>query len=171
MTFGRPSMIANWLSNAVPLPLMIDDYFLDTQTEGSATRPDGGATEVAFFVKSLELYRIINDSLLELYMRPGEGETQDKEFLVSVLQLDSRLTQWARSIPNHLCHLPGEAKADFILQRQRIVLRARWVSYISISSHLPDVSLTREITKLPSRSHTRPSSNCGRVFTKTDKTK
>ncbi|KAF5003709.1 hypothetical protein FDECE_9759 [Fusarium decemcellulare] len=134
MTFGRPSMVADWLSDAVPLPLMIDDDFLDTQTKAAATRPDGRTTEVAFFIKSLELYRIVNDSLLRLYMGPKEEATieNDNDTLASVLQLDSRLTQWVRSIPCQLSTAFKAADEDFIFQRQRIVLRARASSSVVV---------------------------------------
>uniref|UniRef100_A0A0B7JZM6 Xylanolytic transcriptional activator regulatory domain-containing protein n=2 Tax=Bionectria ochroleuca TaxID=29856 RepID=A0A0B7JZM6_BIOOC len=129
MTFGRPSMIANWLSDAVPLPLMIDDDYLDMVNESSAVRPDGKPTEVAFFVKSLELYRITNNSLLELYIRPLEIRVHDQQLLASVLEFDSTLTRWAWTIPDQLCYTPEEGKTSqsFILQRQRIVLRSRYL--------------------------------------------
>ncbi|EWZ80000.1 hypothetical protein FOWG_15871 [Fusarium oxysporum f. sp. lycopersici MN25] len=125
MTFGRPSMIADWLSKAVPLPSMIDDDFLDTQIKPSAVRPDGRTTEVAFFIKSLELYSIVNDALRRLYMGPMETSGKSDETLTSVLQLDSRLTKWARSIPEQLSCTFKPDDEDFIFQRQRIVLRAR----------------------------------------------
>jgi hypothetical protein len=124
-------MIANWLSDAVPLPLMIDDDYLDMVNESSAVRPDGKSTEVAFFIKSLELYRITNNSLLELYIRPLEMQVQDQQPLASVLEFDSTLTRWAWTIPDQLCYTPEEGKTSqsFILQRQRIVLRSRYVWY------------------------------------------
>ncbi|KAK1252000.1 hypothetical protein MKX08_003187, partial [Trichoderma sp. CBMAI-0020] len=90
MTFGRPSMIANWLFDAVPLPVMIDDDFLDSQSEPSITRPDGGTPRIAFFIKSVELYSIVNDCLLELYMRQPEKTGQSVEQIASVLQFDDR---------------------------------------------------------------------------------
>ncbi|KAM0420552.1 hypothetical protein ACHAPT_011721 [Fusarium lateritium] len=127
MTFGRPSMIADWLSDAVPLPLMIDDDFLDTQVKPAAVRPDGRTTEVAFFIKSLELYSIVNDSLLQLYMSPKEKSAKENDLLASVLRLDSQLTQWARSIPQQLSCAHTSTDEDFLFQRQRIVLRARYL--------------------------------------------
>lgn len=125
MTFGRPSMIANWLSDAVPLPLMIDDDYLDIPIESSAVRPDGKPTEVVFFVKSLELYGIVNNSLLELYMRPREKLAHDQQVLASVLEFDSTLTRWAWTIPNQLCYTLEKTQQDFIIRRRSIVLRSR----------------------------------------------
>ena len=121
-------MIADWLCNAVPLPRMIDDEFLDQQTEPSAIRPDGRTTAVAFFIKSLELYSIVNDSLLELYMRPGRNSTQGLERLSSVLQFDGRLIEWADSIPEKIRYSASRPQDDMVFLRQSIVLRARCVS-------------------------------------------
>lgn len=120
-------MIADWLCNAVPLPTMIDDEYLDQQTEPSAIRPDGGTTAVAFFIKSLELYSIVNGSLLELYMRPGRNSAEGLERLSSVLQFDDRLMQWANSIPEKIRYVASKPQDDMVFLRQSIVLRARCV--------------------------------------------
>jgi hypothetical protein len=125
MTFGRPSMIAKWLQTPSGLPAMIDDEFLDTQTEPAAVRPDGGATVMAFFRKSLELYDIINDTLIELYLDPKDSRRKNVHHLGLVLGLDQRLIEWAESLPSHLeysLRAPDEALA---FRRQRVVLRAR----------------------------------------------
>lgn len=129
MTFGRPSMIADWLSDAVPLPLMIDDDYLDSPIQSSPVRPDGRTTEVAFFIKSLELYSIVNRSLLELYMMPRDKASSYQRTLASVLECESSLTRWALSIPEQLRYSLEKNDEDFIFQRQRIVLRARWVFF------------------------------------------
>lgn len=125
MTFGRPSMIANWLSDAVPLPLMIDDEFLDTQRQAAARRPDGKSSRVGFFILSLELYSIVNDFLLELYMNPLSRAVTARKSLSTVIGYDSRLEQWLRSMPEFLRWSSQGPVDNFILQRQRIVLRAR----------------------------------------------
>ncbi|KFG79883.1 putative C6 transcription factor [Metarhizium anisopliae] len=127
MTFGRPSMIANWMSVAVPLPRMIDDDYLDTQTTSSSTRPDGEATKVSFFIESTTLYEIVNDSLLEIYMNPENKSTEDDVKLLTVVHHDSRLSKWLSSIPENLLYSVSSSAEDFILQRQRIVLRARYL--------------------------------------------
>ncbi|KAG6996936.1 hypothetical protein FOFC_07909 [Fusarium oxysporum] len=127
MTFGRPSMIANWLYDAVPPPSMIDDEFLDTQSKPSAVRPDGGGTPtIAFFIKSVELYSIVNDCLLELYMQQPQNAGESVGHIASVLQFDDRLVHWMRSVPEGLLY-PSPANANYILQRQRIVLRSRYL--------------------------------------------
>lgn len=48
-------MKADWLYDAIPLLVMIDDDFLDTQANPPVVRPDGRTTEVASFVKSRAL--------------------------------------------------------------------------------------------------------------------
>ncbi|GKZ51933.1 hypothetical protein AbraIFM66951_008318 [Aspergillus brasiliensis] len=68
VTLGRPSMIPRALPNPAPLPSMIDDEFFEVQTEGSAMRPDGRPCNMSFAVKTLELYEIMNDVLVDLYM-------------------------------------------------------------------------------------------------------
>ncbi|KAH8678470.1 fungal-specific transcription factor domain-containing protein [Xylariales sp. PMI_506] len=126
LTFGRPSMIARWLPNPVPPPLMIDDEFLDTQKKSAPIRPDGKPALLAFFIKSDELYNIVNDVLLVLYMNFGESHGN----LVSVLQFDDRLVQWAHSLPEQLHYSPQIIKENsdgLVFQRQKIVLRARYL--------------------------------------------
>ena len=125
MTFGRPSMIASWLSSAVPLPRMIDDDYLDTETTSSAIRPDGEATKVSFFIESSKLYEIVNSSLLELYMNPENSSIESDVDLSTVLRHDSELSKWLSLIPATLRHSISNSTEDFILKRQRIVLRAR----------------------------------------------
>ena len=125
MTFGRPSMIANWLSNAVPMPLMIDDEFLDTQRQPMARRTDGGAPRVGFFICSLDLYDIVNDFLLELYINPLGKAGKGGQSLNTVIGYDGRLEQWLNSIPEFLRWSPDSQGDGYILDRQRVVLRAR----------------------------------------------
>ena len=127
MTFGRPSMIARWLPEnvTVPLPSMIDDEFLDSQAESAATRPDGRPTILAFFIKSLELYDIVNDILLELYQGSADTTSKETHHLVAVLQFDDRLLAWLKSLPAHLQYENHDPKEALVYERSRIVLRAR----------------------------------------------
>lgn len=125
MTFGRPSMIANWLQTSDGLPSMIDDEFLDTQTEPSVIRPDGGPTVMAFFRKTLELFDIINDILIQLYLNPKEARGKDLHHLKLVLDLDERLVAWVDSLPEYLKYSYCISDEAFAFRRQRVVLRAR----------------------------------------------
>lgn len=133
MTFGRPSTINSGPFDRVPLPKMIDDEFLDTQTQPSATRPDGGITIIAFFVKSLELFNIANDIQNEAYWQQRGVRDGEVNHLISVLKLDNRLVQWAQTLPVHL-HYSKCIQEDesLVFRRQRVVLRARYL-YARIS--------------------------------------
>ena len=118
-------MIAKWLQTPDGLPSMIDDEFLDTQTEPSDFRPDGGPTVMAFFRKTLELFDIINDILIQLYLDPKDARVKDTRYLKLVLDLDGRLVTWIESLPDYLRYSYSNPDEVFAFRRQRIVLRAR----------------------------------------------
>ncbi|GAT24927.1 C6 transcription factor [Aspergillus luchuensis] len=73
-TLGRPGMIPKWLFNSVPLPSMIDDEFFETQDIGSPIRPDGQPCIMAGAVKAMELYQILDEVLVDLYLNPNDSE-------------------------------------------------------------------------------------------------
>ncbi|KAK2684442.1 hypothetical protein QWA68_016480 [Fusarium oxysporum] len=116
MTFGRPSMIANWLYDSVPLPTMIDEDLLGKQCLPCTSRPDGATPTIAFFIKSVELYSIVNDSLLDLYMRQPQKESEEAEHVLSVLQFDDKLVRWFQSVPDGLCYSSG-SNENSVLRR------------------------------------------------------
>lgn len=124
MTFGRPAMISKWLSAAVPLPLAIDDEFLDIQKKGSAMRPDGRPCMMTFFVAQLQFYDIINDILLELYMTNGEQRQRSTD-IMSVLQLDDALTNWTHNLPDHLQISSDVTPNEATFRRLTVVNRVR----------------------------------------------
>ncbi|CAH0018758.1 unnamed protein product [Clonostachys rhizophaga] len=133
MTFGRPSTINSGPFDHVPLPKMIDDEFLDTQTQPSATRPDGGKSMMAFFVKSLELFNIANDIQYEAYRQQRGVRDGEVNHLISVFRLDNRLVQWAQTLPVHLHYSESIQEGESLaFRRQRVVLRARYL-YARIS--------------------------------------
>ncbi|KAB8225696.1 fungal-specific transcription factor domain-containing protein [Aspergillus novoparasiticus] len=124
-TFGRPGMIQKWLFHSTPLPSMIDDEFFDAQEQGSEIRPDGRPCTIAFTVKAIELYQILDDLLVYLYLTPPRNEQQETR-LTHILELDGRIQRWRSSLPQHLRNqsAPG---GDAVLQRQAIVLRIRFL--------------------------------------------
>ncbi|KAH1551910.1 hypothetical protein KXX59_007630 [Aspergillus fumigatus] len=126
MTFGRPAMIPKWLSAAVPLPKMIDDEFLDTQVEGSPVRPDGRPCIMEFFVCQLELYDIMDDILLELYM--GKEDRQKAVDAISIFKLDNSLANWTRGLSPQL-HIDDTPPSDTtpLLRRLDIVNKVRFL--------------------------------------------
>ncbi|KAK9234013.1 fungal-specific transcription factor domain-containing protein [Lipomyces kononenkoae] len=125
MTFGRPGMIPRWLADTVPLPAIIDDEFLDVQKDSSVERPDGRPSVMAFSVKCLELYDIMNDILLELYMQSAERKDTVQE-LGQILRLDERLHAWKDTLPVHL-QISAGIMADSLLRRQAFITRIRFL--------------------------------------------
>jgi hypothetical protein len=136
MTFGRPAMISKSLADAVPLPAMIEPEGLSYQTSLTSFQPGTPTSMIAFFVHSLQLYNIINDILLELYMADDQGEQKDphgfapeqsyQSFdMAAILKLDGDLMTWGRTLPPHLCVSRTESSENIIFWRQAIVCRAR----------------------------------------------
>ncbi|CAG7946564.1 unnamed protein product [Penicillium salamii] len=124
-TLGRPGMIPSWLFNSIPLPSMIDDEFFPTQTESSSLRPDGRPCRMAFVVKAMELYHILDEILVELYLKAIPREDPESK-LSNILRIDSRLQAWKISLPRHL-YPHCACEDDKIIKRQAVVLRVRFL--------------------------------------------
>lgn len=102
---------------------MIDDQFFETQVIGSPLRPDGRPCTMACVVKAMELYQILDEILVDLYLKTSKDEDIEIK-LMHILQIDAKLVAWNKSLPDFL--LPqNAAKYDSIVSRQAIVLRAR----------------------------------------------
>jgi hypothetical protein len=136
MTFGRPAMISKSLADAVPLPAIIEPESLSHQTDLASFQPGTPTLIIAFFVHSLQLYSIINDILLELYMADGLGEQKDLQSfapeqsyqsfdMAAILKLDGDLMMWGRTLPPHLRISRNDSSENRIFWRQAIVCRAR----------------------------------------------
>lgn len=102
---------------------MIDDDFFETLTEGSPIRPDGRPCMMAFAVKAIELYQILDDILVNLYLTPTKDEELDRK-LNQILEFDGRIHAWNKSLPEHL-RIQSATRNDPILLRQATVLRIR----------------------------------------------
>lgn len=118
-------MIQKWLIYSIPLPSMIDDEFFEKQDKGSPIRPDGKPCIIAFIVKGMELYRILDDILVNLYLTPPGIEQQETR-LTHILELDGCIQRWRTSLPLHLQNGSGPDN-DPVLRRQALVLRIRLV--------------------------------------------
>lgn len=126
MAYGRPSIVAGWLSDAVPLPSMIDDDLLDLTAEPGAVRPDGTLMLHTFFVKTLELSSVANEFLLKLYLAPRKGgATAMSDSLASALHYDEKLEQWAESIPPRFSYTALPMEDDFTGRRLIVMLQLR----------------------------------------------
>ncbi|KAI9879911.1 MAG: hypothetical protein M1830_006578 [Pleopsidium flavum] len=134
MTFGRPAMITKSSAFTVPLPAMIDDEFLSHQPGIEVAQPANRPSMMAFFVKTLQLYEIINDLLLALYMgRDENGHKDQYDFffgqsdsgdIATVYELDRALMTWGQTLPLHLRLSSPESSRNNTFMRQAIVLRA-----------------------------------------------
>ncbi|KAE8421008.1 fungal-specific transcription factor domain-containing protein [Aspergillus pseudocaelatus] len=122
-TFGRPVMIPKWLFNSVPLPSMINNQFFGTQTEGSVLRPDGRPCVMAFAVKAMEFYQIVDDILVNLYLNSTKDDRCEGK-LTHILAIDARIQTWNKSLPDHL-RTQSVALSNSIFDKQAIVLRIR----------------------------------------------
>lgn len=135
MTFGRPAMISKLLSDEVPLPAMIDDEYLGREANGADKQPEDRPPMMAFFVKSLHLYTIINDILLALYMGHNDGaqkhnhnplfQLTESTDIARVFQLDQALMTWGQTLPLHLRISSIESSGNSMVFRQAVVCRAR----------------------------------------------
>ncbi|OLN83341.1 putative transcriptional regulatory protein C530.05-like protein 4 [Colletotrichum chlorophyti] len=138
ITHGRPAMISDQLVSNAVLPSIPD----------SGARGENGAPPEAvqlhklryqgFFVKSLELYEVINQAVLAFYstsspMKPdttangvGQRPLDRHELdLGTALQLDQRLTKWEKGLPSFLTATEPETQLDEVFRRQAIILRIR----------------------------------------------
>lgn len=109
MTFGRPSMVSSQASVSVPLPLPHPDgrhcqCATDSRTE---------ATDYHFYVETLKLYQIMNETLLLLYNSDSEASPSEDskvslfgsagpKVVGSVLEIEEKLRSWSQNLPPHL---------------------------------------------------------------------
>ncbi|KAH8881452.1 hypothetical protein GQ53DRAFT_511331 [Thozetella sp. PMI_491] len=133
VTHGRPPMISKKLASAVPLPLSIRH-----PSEAATAEATHDVVRVSFFVKSVELYEIINLSLLAFYSSQDPSSSTDdgsetiqsepaEDDLGALMKLDKSLSDWDRSLPPHLrFELLGESEND-VCQRQAVILRIRFL--------------------------------------------
>ncbi|KAJ5676460.1 uncharacterized protein N7477_002093 [Penicillium maclennaniae] len=137
MTFGRPAMISKISSGAVPLPVKVDDEYIISSSTAEPAQPVEKASMMAFYIKTLELYEIMNDVLLSLYKPAAEDSPTDvhdfyfntavSEGERTVFDLDRSLDRWARNLPAHLCPGSSSRSDSPIFFRQSVVLQARFL--------------------------------------------
>jgi hypothetical protein len=118
VTHGRPPMMSSQLATSLSLPKQLHQHDSTTHT--------------AFFVKSVELYEIIQslyygaDERSRVYAFDGSISNEHSDDLGMVIQLDRELVKWERNLPDWLrCntrHTRGE-----VTHRQAVVLHIRYV--------------------------------------------
>lgn len=129
MTFGRPAMITR--SWDVPIPLMIDDEFL--QTDGEGHQPFNTPSRLDLFVYSSKLYDILDKILDTFYTRsdiskPISIHDSAQKLLSNVLSFNRQLDSFQSSIPDYL-RLPADAANPSIrTKNSNIQLQAQILS-------------------------------------------
>ncbi|KAL4889403.1 fungal-specific transcription factor domain-containing protein [Aspergillus ambiguus] len=126
MTLGRPGMISLSLARGVPLPLEIDEDFLDTQSEGSPVRPDGLPCRMSFYIHQLRFYEIISDILHTFYLA-GNEKHHEVDDIAKVLRLESTLMEWSQNLPQLLRGPFPEYERDISSRRLPIINRVRFL--------------------------------------------
>lgn len=147
MNLGRPVMLSSSIVDSVPLPLEVDDEYLENYDQQGAVsgsqpiqQPSGDPSILSFGVKSATLYKIVERILVSLYLdNSGASSRGYDRYLMgpeSVFQIDRELMRWYGTIPSHLklktLNVEGDEKdrKDWIFHRQSIVLWARFVSHL-----------------------------------------
>jgi hypothetical protein len=132
MTFGRPSMISSQASMSVPLPL--------SHSDGAhcrcSTEPENDVADYHFYIETLKLYQLMNETLSMLYISVAEPTSSHDTNLTffgvsgpklvgNMLEMDQKLSSWSRSLP---CHIRHDTITDRgpMHQRQTNVLSIRY---------------------------------------------
>ncbi|KAM3471638.1 hypothetical protein MY8738_009230 [Beauveria namnaoensis] len=119
LTHGRPAMISAELASSVPLPAIAEE---DAQIPNDST-------DVAFFVKSAELYEITHRLVETLYstptgrtkrIKPSQRAASD---LANIVQIDGEMAEWEHGLPKQL----QQHSLGTIAARPSIILRLRFL--------------------------------------------
>ncbi|OQU97083.1 Fungal specific transcription factor domain-containing protein [Cladophialophora immunda] len=113
MTFGRPPMIPSRATRSVPLPLPHSDATSCLCATQALSRTD--ATDYHFFIETLKLYSLMNQTLQILYdSDTDEDLSNDPTFAYfgisgtnsvgNLLEMDHKLSTWYQNLPPHLRH-------------------------------------------------------------------
>ncbi|KAJ7617620.1 fungal-specific transcription factor domain-containing protein [Mycena polygramma] len=148
---GRPCAM-QYHDFDVPLPTECDDeYWQHEDPACSFRQPPGKPSRVAFFNSFLRLNNILAFSLYLLYSLQlriwGDSEWEE----VVVAELNSVLTKWADTIPEHLCWDPN--REDPLWFKQSVALYCSYY-YVQMTTHRPLIAMVRET---PPSMHALPS--------------
>lgn len=134
MTFGRPMMITSQAASAVPRPMVHLDA-AECACSGNSTAMSA-ASDLHFFIESLKLYELMNETLLTIYSPLSRDEPNDDPYAVyfgslgaraagKVFEMDCKFWLWSRDLPSHLQYHAATQKA-MVNERQTNVL---WLRY------------------------------------------
>jgi hypothetical protein len=138
MTFGRPSMTSHIPS--IPLPVMGSESPLGDPCKNSGQPCDHRLGYMTFYVSTIQLYRILESILSDIYnawqsrsgKHPESSRSTRYGSLDVIMDLDDKLSAYEANVPGLLNWTKTQSshKANShqvpILERQRNVLRARY---------------------------------------------
>ncbi|PWY81049.1 hypothetical protein BO83DRAFT_414348 [Aspergillus eucalypticola CBS 122712] len=133
MMLGRPPMTH---SSAVPLPEAIDDALLDSTT-ATCQSPAGTLSKAEFYVRTLQLYKILRKILYDVYepwedrWSPDQSERpkSENELAQTLLSLDEELLEFESSLPAALQWRDAQQPAGVAgpFRRESSLLRGRFL--------------------------------------------
>ncbi|KAJ5155295.1 hypothetical protein N7492_008098 [Penicillium capsulatum] len=142
MTYGRPSMTSHVSPiYPVPLPAMRPELQRDDPCDLSGQPCDHKLGHMTFYVSTIELYKILESILSDVYNAWQSGsnhrfmsrQSNNQRSLDMIMELDDRLSNYESNVPAVLNwtrpQLPITPDSDqrSVFQRQRNVLRARFI--------------------------------------------
>jgi len=132
LQFGRPAMIDKSSSKQVPLPMAVDDQFLESG------QPADQPAVLAFYGSTLESFEILNRAQkISALIEDQDLEQKDQYRLLfghsdlanvtSVLEIDQALTNWYRELPPHLQLSSPDTGQMSVFKRQAHITRLRYL--------------------------------------------
>jgi hypothetical protein len=163
MALGRPVMLRR--RHAVPLPEPTDDEYL----LHNIPQPENHLSDLMFFKETIKLYKVMRDSLAELY-KDGPCSGSDSRKLDKTVELDSELVNLQGQLPDAL-HWDKSAPPNLrvnraVLEQQRHVLHLRFL-VARMSLHRPlFIEYCRMKQHTKSSHYPGPSTDLAEHFTK-----
>jgi hypothetical protein len=132
LQFGRPAMIDNPSSKQVPLPMAVDDQFLESG------QPADQPAILAFYVHTLGIFEILSRAQKISALIEDEHLEQKDQYrllfgdsdlanVTSVLEIDQALTNWYRQLPHHLQLRSTASDNMSTVMRQAHITRFRYL--------------------------------------------
>ncbi|KAH8805132.1 fungal-specific transcription factor domain-containing protein [Xylogone sp. PMI_703] len=133
MKFGRPTSIQAADVYDVPYPLSVDDQYIHDDSL-TPRQPAGNPSNTAFFIHTIELSKVIDGILRDLYGTNRRAPRQDTglfesisqyQFISRAVMLDGQLRAWWKDAPAHL--QPDAIPDGRTFKRQQMVMRVRYL--------------------------------------------
>ena len=142
MTLGRPGVMSG--KSNVPLPMAIDDVYLDTDTQ-TCMQPDDVFSQNMCFVQTLKLYDIMGEILTRVY-NPWQDTISDaaradwsqrNNSINAVIDLECALSEFKSNLPPQLrwSSSGSQPQGLNLIERQRNVIQRRFVRHSLLCTH------------------------------------